>query len=120
MTEDPIEAVRRICLAFPEATERPFGGHDAPAFRVREKIFANIMTGDGRVSLVVKGAVGAQDILVGSDPERFFVPPYSGHIGWVGARLDVPQDWIIIEELLTDSYKLIAPKTLAAAVLQKE
>ena len=35
----PLEHVRATALALPEATERPFGGHTAPTFRVREKIF---------------------------------------------------------------------------------
>ena len=29
-----------------------------------------------------------QATLVESDPELFFVPPYVGHSGWVGVRLD--------------------------------
>jgi hypothetical protein len=111
---EEIERVRRICMALPEATEKPFGGHDPPAFRVREKIFANIQTGDGRISLVLKGAPGAQDVFVTGDPKRFFVPPYSGHKGWIGVRLDAPPiDWGIVEELLIDSYRIIAPKRLA-------
>ena len=32
-------------------------------------------------------------ILVGADPERFFVPPYVGHKGWVGMRIDDVSDW---------------------------
>ena len=40
----PIQRVRAICLALPEAEERPFGGHTAPAFRVRDKLF--VMTSE--------------------------------------------------------------------------
>jgi len=32
-------------------------------------------------------------VLVGADPDRFFVPPYVGHKGWVGVRLDPEPDW---------------------------
>jgi hypothetical protein len=32
----------------------------------------------------------------------------------VGARLDVDHDWDEIAELLVDSYRMIAPKRLAA------
>jgi hypothetical protein len=44
--------------------------------------------GDGRLSLCCKAPAGSQMVLVGADPERFFVPPYVGHKGWVGMRLE--------------------------------
>jgi predicted DNA-binding protein (MmcQ/YjbR family) len=55
-------------------------------------------------------------VLVGSDPERFFVPPYVGHKGWVGIRLDTNPDWDEVAAIVRRSYKLIAPKRLAAAL----
>jgi len=106
--------VRRVCLSFPESEEKPFGGHVAPSFRVREKLFA--MTSEDGTSLTLKAPAGIGAILVGDDPERFFVPAYVGTKGWVGVRLDVEQDWGEIEELLRESYRLIAPKKLAAQV----
>ena len=63
-----------------------------------------------------KAPPGAQDVLVGSDPERFFVPPYVGHNGWIGVWLDLPIDWDVISALVTDSYRKTAPKRLAAAL----
>ena len=104
--------VREICLALPEATEKSFGGHTSPAFRVRDKMF--VMIGEDRTAMTFKAAAGVQEALVGDDPERFYVPPYVGSKGWVGTRLDVDQDWDEIAELLVDSYRLIAPKRLAA------
>ncbi|WP_106399228.1 MmcQ/YjbR family DNA-binding protein [Actinocorallia populi] len=104
--------LREICLAFPEAEEKPFGGHTAPSYRVRDKLFA--MTGEDGTSLTFKAAPGVQEALVSADPGRFFVPPYVGSKGWVGARLDVDQDWAELAELLEDSYRLIAPKRLSA------
>lgn len=111
---DPYARLREICLALPEATEKPFGGHTTPAFRVRDKIFAGTMEGDGRISVTFKAAPGAQEFFVQQDPERFFRPPYSGPSGWLGARLDVEVDWNLLETLLLDSYRMIAPKRLAA------
>lgn len=114
---DPIARLREICLAYPEAVEKPFGGHTMPAFRVRDRMFA--MTTDGgdgsEVSLWCKAPPGAQEVLVGSDPKRFFVPPYVGHKGWIAVRLDVPPlDWPIIETIIDDSYRMTAPKRLVA------
>jgi predicted DNA-binding protein (MmcQ/YjbR family) len=113
MIGDEVAArLRKICLALPEAAERPFGGHTAPSYRVREKLF--LMTSEDGRSMTFKAGPGVQEALVASQPERFFVPPYVGGKGWVGARLDVDHDWEEIDELIRDSYRLVAPKRLAA------
>jgi predicted DNA-binding protein (MmcQ/YjbR family) len=106
-----IERVRAVCLACPEAEERPFGGHSAPAFRVRDKLF--VMTSEDGVSMTLKAAPGVQAVLVADDPLRFFLPRYVASKGWVGIRLDVEQDWDEIAGLIEDSYRLIAPKRLS-------
>ena len=117
MAEDPTARLRGICMGLPEAHEKPFGGHEAPAWRVRDKMFAMMVTGDDRLSFWCKGAPGAQDVLVSGDPERFFVPPYVGHKGWIGVRLDVDRvDWGLIEELVRESYIMTAPKKLGRMV----
>ncbi len=110
--EDPIARIRSLCLALPEAVEQPFGGHTAPSFRVGDKLF--VMTSEDGTNMTFKAAPGVQQALIGSDARRFFVPKYIGHKGWVGARLDVEQDWDEIAELIEDSYRLIAPKRLSA------
>ena len=113
----PIARVRAICLALPEAEERPFGGHTAPAFRVRDKLF--VMTSEDATSMTMKAPRGAQQVFVASDPERFFVPKYVGPKGWVGVRLrsSVPApDWDEMAEMIAESYCLTAPKRLAALV----
>jgi hypothetical protein len=68
---------------------------------------------DGR-AMTFKAAPGVQQALVAADPGRFFIPAYVGHKGWLGARLDVDQDWTELAGLISDSYRLIAPKRLAA------
>lgn len=99
-------------MRLPEVIEKPFGGHVTPAYRVRDKIFVG--TGQvGRPHIQLKAAPGVQEALVGSDPERFFVPAYVGSRGWVGVWLDVEPDWDEIAELVQDSYRLVAPKRLA-------
>ncbi|GAA1282505.1 phosphoribosylglycinamide formyltransferase [Planotetraspora silvatica] len=110
--EDVTGRLRHICLSLPEAVEKPFGGHTAPSFRIRDKLF--LMTGEDGASMTFKAGPGVQEALVSSDPERFFVPAYVGAKGWVGARLDVEQDWDEIAGLVEDSYRLIAPKRLVA------
>ncbi len=112
MSRQPSERLRAICLALPEAVERQTWGD--PTFRVKDKIFAMEKRGDGRISLWCKAPPGSQMVLVGADPDRFFVPPYVGHKGWVGVWLDNEPDWNEVAALLNRSYRLIAPKRLAA------
>ena len=112
MTQPPVDRLRAICLALPEATEKEAWGD--PTFRVRDKIFAMLKQGDGRPSLWCKAPPGSQMVLVGADPGRFYVPPYVGHKGWVGMRLDRKPDWHEVAELVRRSYRLTAPKRLAA------
>ncbi|GAA4071788.1 MmcQ/YjbR family DNA-binding protein [Actinomadura miaoliensis] len=114
---DAAARLREICLSLPEAVEKPFGGHTAPSYRVRDKLF--VMTTEDGLTMMFKGGPGVQEALVAEDPERFFVPAYVGHKGWVGARMDVDQDWDEIAELVEDSYRLIAPKRLAALLTQR-
>jgi hypothetical protein len=111
-----VARVRAICLQLPEVEERPFGGHTSPAFRVRDRIF--VMTSEDGTSMTMKAPKGVQQIMVGSDPQRFFVPKYVGPKGWVGVRLDLPAapDWGEMAEMIEESYRLTAPKRLAALV----
>lgn len=113
MNDDALDRLRTICLALPEATEG--GGVGNPSFRVRNKIFA--MRHDlhqGRWSFWCKAGPGVQEMLVAAEPERYFVPPYVGHHGWVGFWLDVDLDWELVTDLVQKSYRMTAPKRLAA------
>lgn len=107
-------------MKLPEVAETVTG---RPAFAVRKKTFVMYMDdhhGDGRLALWCKAAPGAQDVLVGADPERFFVPPYVGPQGWIGVRLDTrPVDWAMVESLIEEAYVLQAPKKLGAALAAK-
>jgi predicted DNA-binding protein (MmcQ/YjbR family) len=112
MAKQPIDRLRAICLALPEAKEKEAWGD--PTFRVRDKIFAMEKRGDGRISVWCKAPPGSQMVLVGADPERFFVPPYVGPKGWVGMRLDTHPDWEEVAKFVKRSYSLIASKRLVA------
>jgi hypothetical protein len=107
-----INRIRSICLELPEATEKPFGGHTSPAFRVRDKMF--VVISEDRTSMTVKAPKGVQGILINSDSDRFFVPKYVGSKGWVGVRLNLgtQPDWEEMAEVVYESYFLVAPKSL--------
>jgi predicted DNA-binding protein (MmcQ/YjbR family) len=112
MNDDPLNKLRAICLALPEAVEG--GGVGDSSFKVRDKIFAMQHPMNGRPSVWCKGPRGLQEVLVGSDPDRFFVPPYVGQHSWIGFWLDVEIDWNHIAGLVEDSYRMTAPKRLVA------
>ncbi len=109
--------LREICLALPETSERL--SHGAPTFFVREKrAFVMVLTdhhGDGRFALWCAAPDGIQQLLAESDPERYFVPPYVGHRGWLGVRLDRGVDWDEIAGIAEDAYVEVAPPKLVAA-----
>jgi hypothetical protein len=108
----------KICLAMPESTRKIMGRH--AGFYVRKKTFAYFLDdhhGDGIVGINCKVLRGDNTALIASNPAKFYMPAYVGSKGWVGFRLDVGEvDWEEVEELVTHSYTLIAPKRLAAAV----
>jgi hypothetical protein len=115
MTDDPLDRLRALCLALPEATERL--SHGEPTWFVGgKKVFVTFADRhhDDRTAFWCAALHGVQQELIGSAPERFFRPPYVGHRGWLGVYLDVPADWEEISELVTDAYRKIAPKRLVA------
>lgn len=108
----PTDRLRAICMALPETEERETW--EIPTYRIRGKIFALQSAIGERDAVWCKAQEGSQELLVQADPERFFVPPYLGHKGWVGMWLDRRVDWKEAAELVHRSYRLIAPKKLAA------
>ena len=113
----PLERVRAACLAMPEVTERP--SHGSPAWFVRGKrcfvMYLDDHHGDGRLALWCAAPDGMQQALVSGDPESYFVPPYVGHRGWIGVRLDRSLRWDEIAGAIEDAWLEVAPKRLADA-----
>ena len=112
-----LEIVREVCLALPETSERP--SHGAPTFFVRGKrSFATVWDnhhGDGRYALICAAPDGMQAMLVQADAERLYVPPYFGHRGWIGVRLDRGFDRDEIAGIIEDAYAEVAPPRLVEA-----
>jgi len=106
--------LRELCLGLTETSERP--SHGAPTFFVRGKrSFLMVLTdhhGDGRFAIWCAAPPGVQGLLVAGDPERFFVPPYVGHRGWLGLRLDRPFADDELAGIVEDAYAEVAPARL--------
>jgi hypothetical protein len=113
--DGPLERLRALCLGLPEVTERL--SHGEPTWFVRGKktfvMFADHHH-DDRLAFWCAAPPGAQEAVVGSEPDRYFRPPYVGPRGWLGVWLDVPVDWGEIADLVDDAYRAVAPKRLIA------
>jgi len=109
-----LDQVRAHCLALPEVTERL--SHGSPAWFVRGKktfvMYLDDHHGDGRRALWCAAPPGAQEGLVAGAPEHYFRPPYVGHRGWVGVRLDRDLAWDAVAGAIEEAFIRVAPKTL--------
>ena len=116
-----LEAARERLLpaieALPDAFEKL--SHGSPTFftgtGTKARTFASLhderQWGEGRLCLWLAAPDGLQEALVSGDPERWFVPPYVGHRGWVGLRLDLPQvEWDEAAGALEDAHAFIADR----------
>jgi hypothetical protein len=92
--DEALAKVRGMCLALPETSERP--SHGGPAFFIQHKkcfvMFLNDHHDDGRLAIWCAAPDGVQAEMVETEPERFFRPPYVGHLGWLGVQLQAIED----------------------------
>jgi hypothetical protein len=85
-----LAGVRSLCLAQIGATERL--SHATPCWFIGKSpcfaMFTDNHHGDGRTALWLAAPEGAAAMLIDSEPDHYFYPPYVGPSGWVGVRLD--------------------------------
>ena len=101
--------VRAHCLALPEVTEKL--SHGSPTWFVK-RTFVSYHDYDGLPKLWCAAPPGMQEALVAGAPDQYFRPPYLGHRGWVGVRLDRGLDWDAVAGAIEEAYILIAPARL--------
>lgn len=104
-----LERIRLICLGFPNATEKLAWGE--PTFRIGGRIFAMIGSDQHGLAVWCKSEMELRDAMIRADPDHYFAPPYVGHKGWIGIRLDNSTDWETASNLIEESFDLIARKT---------
>jgi hypothetical protein len=111
---DALARVRALCLGLPEVVERL--SHGSPTWFVRGKktfvMFHDDHHGDGRLAIWCAAPEGMQEALVAGEPDRYFRPPYVGHRGWIGVRLDRGLGWNEIAGAIEDAYAAVAPRAL--------
>ncbi|MEU7891426.1 MmcQ/YjbR family DNA-binding protein [Nonomuraea sp. NPDC049152] len=108
VTEDD---VRRIALGLPATTERPM--HGTPAFYVKAKWFARIRE-EGDVLVLPVASEEHKHELIAAAPDAFFTLPHYDGYAAVLVRL-AAVDAGELAELLTDAWRLRAPKRVLAA-----
>ena len=102
--------VRAAALSLPETTEKPSYG--TPGFRVKDKLFARIRE-EGDVLAVWTDGVEEKAAMIAAEPKKFFtLPHYDGHpMVLVRFRAIGKKE---LKELLTESWRLRAPKRVLA------
>lgn len=119
-----LDRVRSICLALPEAYEEP--AWIGVRWRVRERTFAHVFTVDDDSTSVLRDVFDlhgeATAVTFRVEANELLALREQGHpfyyAGWgrdvIGMHLNDDTDWDEVEELLTDSYCVLAPKKLVS------
>ena len=115
--EVALERTQAIVAQLPdvERSDNPLGCY----FLVRRKIFAQVAT------FIDPGGRPATIVAMRPDPEErealiaighpyFSRGPWDERLGRIAVRIEATTDWDEIAELVTDSYRLTAPKKLVA------
>jgi hypothetical protein len=79
---------------------------------VRNKIY--VMFDAKERHLWIKSTHDEQQALITMDPDAYFFPSYVGSKGWVGVVV-AKADRGEVEELITEAWRLTAPKRLVAS-----
>ncbi|MEG3633558.1 MmcQ/YjbR family DNA-binding protein [Micromonospora palythoicola] len=114
---DMVAIVRRACLRLPEVSERL--SHGTPTWFIRGKRSFATVWPDGHhqddfAHLWCAAPPGSAEELIAENPRTYFRPPYVGHRGWVGVRLDTGIGEAELAEIIEDGYRSVAPRTLLA------
>ena len=102
-----IATLRRLALALPDAEEGTAYG--TPAWRVRKKLFARLR--EDQETVAVKVDRGERELLMGAEPDVFFITDHYRAYAWLVVRLAaIPDEQLA--EVLEDSWRRAAPKRL--------
>lgn len=105
------EDVRRVALSLPGSVERPY--NRLPSFRVRGSLFLRIHELPDAF-FVRSASVEERNELLGAEPGKFFITPhYEGYPGYLVRPSQVDLDEMA--EIVTESWRLCAPKRMLAA-----
>jgi hypothetical protein len=123
---ETLARLRAICGALPEVREE--AAWVGTRWRIRGKTFAHVLVIDGGRPQAYAEAAGSdgplcvltfRSSLAAFDPDMFRRPPFF-RPRWfadiAGLAIDADTDWTEVAALVAGSYRLLAPKKLAALV----
>jgi hypothetical protein len=108
-----LEDVRRVALALPRTTEAVV--RDRVKFRVGRIVYLALSADETVLGFAFPREERAG--LVAAEPDKFLMPERSDErYNWVQVRLDAV-DAAELRELVTDAWRMVVPKRVAAAHL---
>jgi hypothetical protein len=119
-----VDRLRWMCLALPEAYQE--AAWVGTRWRIRRRTFAHVVhieSGwppayaraagmDGPASVLTFRSAGDELEVLTAVGRPFFRPPWAP--GVVGMLLDDSTEWDEVSELVTESYRVLAPRVLGA------
>lgn len=110
--QELLEGLRRRCLALPEVTETTQFGN--PAWRAGKKTFATAHRYHRRLQLQFWVGHDRQSQL--TLDERYAIPAYLGHNGWIQLDAEDGVMWEEVESLMRGSYRHVALQRMLRAL----
>ena len=117
VAEVALERTQAIVAQLPEVerSDNPLGCY----FLVRRKIFAQVATAfgpGGQPSTIVamRPDPDEREAIVATGHPYFSRGPWDDRLGRVAVAIEATTDWDEVAELVTDSYRQVAPKKLVA------
>jgi predicted DNA-binding protein (MmcQ/YjbR family) len=110
--QEIVAGLRERCLRLPEVTEsRQFGN---PSWRAGRKTFCTVHRYAGRLELQFWVGPERQSQL--TMDERYRIPPYIGHNGWISLDAEDGVVWDEVESLIDLSYRHFALQRMLKAL----
>jgi predicted DNA-binding protein (MmcQ/YjbR family) len=119
-----LKRLRKLCLSFPETSEEVQFGH--PLWRAGKKSFTLLHVtrdstassgGAARLEMYFWVGVAAQGLMTAD--ERYRIPAYMGHNGWIALDVTVDCDWDEVRGLAAGSYRHFALQRMVKSLDQK-
>jgi len=110
--QEILAKLAKLCDRLPETTATTQFGN--PVFKAGKKTFVGLQYSGKRLKMQLWTGLELQSLLI-SD-ERFSIPSYIGHNGWVSLDIEDWINWEEVEALLVDSYRHFALKRMLNAM----
>ena len=103
------ETVRRLALALPGVEEGTSYG--TPTVKVAGKLLARLK--EDQETIVIRVEFAAREVLMGANPETYYVTDYYSCYPWMLVRL-ASADPAELHDLISEAWRRNAPKRLVA------